>query len=198
MDDVQQMIVNELQRLDRAIQKRTKDIEHLKSRVQLRTSPRRYVLEYEFPSVSDFSGSDRVLGVPIVRSFIVDRDSKRFCCQEIACSIAAVGQLQDQDTANKVSLPPGTGPRGEYPVDFTWLVRDTATDREWQNQVLPRYFLASGLTSALSLPCTAVLSPGTELEVTLTPTQAVSLVSGVFTSINSYAVQIAFIGFEVL
>jgi hypothetical protein len=198
MDDVQQMIVNELQRLDRAIQKRTKTIEQLESKAQAGTVPKRYVLEYELPvALTNFGtglADPKVLGVPLVRSFVVDRDCKRFCCQEIVCAVAAVGAIAGISGSNKVSLNPELSRN----LNFTWSVRDTATDREWQNHPLFRYFLASGLTAPLALAWPASMRSGAEIEVALTPTEAENAVPTVFESLEYYTVQIAFVGFEVL
>jgi len=187
MDDVQQMIVNEVKRLERVIDKRAKALAQLEAKVQQRTAPRRYVLEYDVPAGSD------ALNRPFTRSFVVDKDCSRFFCQDVVFSIAAVGEITGVANSNKMTLSPawfGT-------LDFTWRIRDTSTDREWQNTPLPRYFLASGLTAGLSLPWSSPLRPGAEIETTIVPTQARTSISG-FTSVTSYTLQIAFVGFEVL
>ena len=198
MDDVQQMIVNEINRLERVLKKRAKALEQLEAQSQLRTTPRRYVLEYVFPAVAD---NIKVINVPITRSFVVDKDCKRFFCQEVSCSIAAVGQIVNATNSNKITLPPSGNPGTlleVVPVDFTWRIRDTATDREWQSQPLPRYFLASGQTAPLPMAWYAPLKPGAEIEVTIVPTAADPFVVDVFAELNSYTVQISFSGFEVL
>lgn len=187
MDDVQQMIVNEVKRLERVVEKRVRALAQLEAKVQQRTAPRRYVLEYDLPAGSD------ALNRPFTRSFVVDKDCSRFFCQDVVFSIAAVGQITGVTNSNKMTLTPewaGT-------LDFTWRIRDTSTDREWQNTPLPRYFLASGLTAGLSLPWSSPLRPGAEIETTVVPTQANPFIFG-FDSVTSYTLQIAFVGFEVL
>ena len=187
MDDVQQMIINEVKRLERVVEKRAKALAQLEAKVQQRTAPRRYVLEYDLPAGSN------ALNRPFTRSFVVDKDCSRFFCQDVVFSIAAVGEIMGVTNSNKMTLTPewaGT-------LDFTWRIRDTSTDREWQNTPLPRYFLASGLTAGLSLPWSSSLRPGAEIETTIVPTQARTPING-FNSVTSYTLQIAFVGFEVL
>jgi len=186
MDDVQQMIVNEVKRLERVIEKRAKALAQIEVKAQQRTSPRRYVLEYDVPAGVD------ALARPLTRSFVVDRDCSRFFCQEVVTSVSAIGQITGVANSNKFTLSP------ELSIfDFTWRIRDTATDREWQNTPLPSYFLASGLTSPLSMPWSAPLRPGAEVETTIVPTQSGAAFPG-FDSVTSYTLQIAFVGFEVL
>lgn len=187
MDDVQQMIVNEVKRLERVIEKRAKALAQLEAKAQQRTSPRRYVLEYDIPA------GDDALARPLTRSFVVDRDCSRFFCQEVVTSVSVIGQITGVANSNKFTLSPEwTGA-----LDFTWRIRDTATDREWQNTPLPSYFLASGLTSPLSMPWSTPLRPGAEVETTIVPTQSGAALLN-FDSVTSYTVQIAFVGFEVL
>ena len=190
MDDVQQMIVNEVRRLERFIEKRAKTLAQLEEKVQQRTSPRRYVLEYDIPT----SSSPLFVGrTSLTRSFIVDRDCSWFFCQDVVCSIAAVGQIVGVVNSNKMTL----SMEWTDLLDFTWRVRDTSTDREWQNEPLPRYFLASGLTAGLSLPWSAPLRPGAEIEVSVVPTFVRTVIPN-FTAVTAYTVQIAFVGYEVL
>lgn len=187
MDDVQQMIINEVKRLERVIDQRSKALAALEAKVQKKTVPRRYVLEYDVPA------GTASLYRPFTRSFVVDKDCSRFFCQDVVFSVAAVGEITGVANSNKMTLTP----QWQGPLDFTWRIRDTSTDREWQNTPLPRYFLASGLTAGLSLPWSAPLRPGAEIETTIVPTQAQTPISQ-FTSVSSYTLQIAFVGFEVL
>lgn len=187
MDDVQQMIVNEVKRLERVIEKRAKALAQLEVKTQQRTSPRRYVLEYDIPA------GNEALARPLNRSFVVDRDCSRFFCQEVVMSVSVVGQITGVANSNKFTL----SPEWSGSLDFTWRIRDTSTDREWQSHPLPSYFLASGLTSPLSMPWSASLRPGTEVETTIVPTvSGAALLS--FDIVSSYTLQIAFVGFEVL
>lgn len=192
MDDVQQMIVNEVNRLERAIDKRAKALAQLEAKTQKRTSPKRYVLEFIVPA------DTRFLSQPFTRSFVVDKDCQRFICQSIVASVAVVGQVSGfgatSQGSNKLTLPP----ESTNALDFLWRIRDTSTDREWQNQPLPRYFLASGLTSAFDLPWSAPVRPGAEIETTIVPTVIGSNPTFSISDVVSYTVQISFFGFEVL
>lgn len=187
MDDVQQMLLNEIQRLDKAIEKRTKALSKIDEQTKLRTMPKRYVLEYAVPA------GENVLNIPISRSFVVDKDCLRFVCQEIVCSVAAVGRITGVANSNKLTL----AIRESFLFDFNWQIRDTSTDREWQNVPLPKYFLASGLTAGVPLSRGAAVKAGTEVELVLVPTSS-RTVSSSFDSIESYTVQISFVGYEVL
>lgn len=188
MDDVQQMIVNEVKRLERVIEKRAKALEQLEAKAQRRTAPRRYVLEFSIPA-----GTGALPQQPVTRSFVVDKEASRFFCQDVVCSVSAVGTITGVTSSNKLTL----SPEWLSTLDFLWRIRDTSTDREWQNEPLPRYFMASGLTAGLNMPWSSPLRPGAEIEVTIVPT----LVSGNVVGINpvlSYTLQIAFVGFEVI
>ena len=187
MDDVQQMIVNEVKRLERFIEKRAKALVHLEDKSQRRTAPRRYVLEFSIPAGTG------ALNQPITRSFVVDKEAARFFCQDVVCSVSVVGEIAGVANSNKLTLSPEwTGS-----LDFLWRIRDTSTDREWQNEPLPRYFMASGLTAGLNMPWSSPLRPGAEIETTIVTTLASAGILG-FTSVLSYTLQIAFVGFEVL
>lgn len=192
MDDVQQMIVNEVKRLERVIDKRTKALAQLDEKIQKRTSPRRYVLEFPVPAETA-AVATAATNQPVTRSFVVDKDRARFFCQDVVFSVSAVGTVIGS-SSNKATLSP------EFNLlDFTWRIRDTSTDREWQNTPLPRYFMASGLTTGLNMPWPAPLRPGAEIETTIVPTlvSASALTAG-FSNLTSYTVQVSFVGFEVL
>lgn len=187
MDDVQQMIVNEVKRLERVIDKRAKALATLEDKSQRRTAPRRYVLEFSIPA------GNGVLNQPVTRSFVVDKEASRFFCQDVVCSVSAVGTIASVANSNKLTL----SPEWEGALDFLWRIRDTSTDREWQNEPLPRYFMASGLTAGLNMPWSSPLRPGAEIETTIVPTFASDVLVGI-NPVLSYTLQIAFVGFEVL
>lgn len=191
MDDVQQMIINEVKRLERAVENRAKTLAQLEDKLQKRTMPRRYVLEYDIAVEATPSIRGRQ---SYTRSFIVDKDCSRFFCQEVVFAFAGVGTVTGVANSNKFTF----SPEWLNTLDFEWRIRDTSTDREWQNTPLPRYFLASGLTAGLTLPCSAALRPGAEIETTVVPTIAGANGVAGFDSLNSYSLQIAFVGFEVI
>lgn len=186
MDDVQQMLVNELNRLERAINNRTKVIEKLEAKEKKVSLPKRYVLEFQFtPSASRLP--------PQSRSFVVDRDSSRFVCQQIVPTVAVAGTRVGTATASKLTISPeGTGTL-RYACSF----RDTSTDREWQNYPISYYHLTGGFVSGLVLPYPAVLQSGSEIEVTVSSVSLYAFISG-FTSVSSVTLQLSFVGFEVV
>jgi hypothetical protein len=205
MDDTQQMLINELQRTERALGARRKLLSRLQEQQQQRSQPRRYVLEFDVePATSQTGGVTTTdlskLGRPNIRSFLVDRDCKRFVCQDVVVSVAAVGRIAGVTNSNKLTLPVTLTDA----LDFTCSIRDTSSDREWQSHPLHRYFLASGILAGMPLPWGAFLRPGAEIEVILVPitSRAVGVtgfVSGAnVNSVLSYSVQVSFVGYEVL
>ncbi|NBT35339.1 MAG: hypothetical protein EBT03_07345 [Betaproteobacteria bacterium] len=201
MDDTEQMIVNELRRIDRAIERREKALQAASEKDGARTFPRRYVLDLpvdipvstEEPPSIYFPGS--VL-LPVSRSFVVDRDCKRFFCQQIVASLIVNGNLAGQSA----SLTPfQTGSQNTL-LPFLWQVRDTSTNREWSDYPLPSFVLPiESMVGGYSLPAPAVLDPGTEVEVSLQPLSATNLLTEeTVTEIRKISVIFSFVGFEVL
>jgi hypothetical protein len=86
---------------------------------------------------------------------------------------------------------------------FDWFIRDTGSDRDWQNVPQPDVFLCSGRLGPLILPAFSRVKGGSEVEATVTPTLNVSA-DGVFfndtvaetTSLTKITVQLSFHGFE--
>jgi hypothetical protein len=200
MDDTEQMIVNELRRIDRAIERREKALQSALEKEGARTFPRRYVLDLpvdippstEEPPSIYFPGS--VL-LPVARSFVVDRDCKRFFCQQLTASLIVNGGISGESA----SLTPYQTGAQDSLLPFLWQVRDTSTNREWSDYPLPSFALPiDSMIGGYVLPAPAVLDPGTEVEVSLQPLSATNSLAGVLTQIRRISVIFSFIGFEVL
>lgn len=199
MNESEQLLINELRRLDRAIDKRKKAFSALTEAKDKRVFSRRYVLEIPISLrkvQGEFSISYTVDTQPVTRSFVVDKDCINFSCREIVYTVAGVGTLYT-----------GSGPtEGRFSflntsvLWFQWEVRDTYTDRAWQNLPMPDLALGSGKTSGLPLGRPAVLLPGTEVSFTVRPLTNYGLlpIEQVGFVPTSYALQVSFVGTEVL
>lgn len=221
MDDVDQMEWNEYQRLERAIEARRKRIEGLEKGSPVIVQRNfRYVLDYTFDFIVP-EGADP-LDVPFVaetppaqtRSFIVKSEAtgdngKRthFFVKSIEASYAVLASQQGVDPPVGQQFFIGPDYRRNF-FDFTWRVRDTGSDREWQNTALPAQLLLTGNVNPLLFGnghC--MLSGGTEVLVDIVPTfsgnllrrrLATSLPSTALEDFRSHFVQVCFVGVEVL
>lgn len=197
MDDTEQMIVNELRRIDRAIERRDKALQAESNKDGMRTFPKRYVLDLsvDIPVTAEDVVVESQLN-PVIRSFVVDRDCKRFFCKQVVASIIARG---DVGASSVTATPPvNPFPLTDRVLDFLWKVRDTSTDREWSDYPLPSYVLPiEGLIGGYALPAPAVLDPGTEVEVSITPLAARRSLFPI-QNISKISVLFSFVGFEVL
>jgi hypothetical protein len=197
MDDAEQMIINQLRRTDRAIEARKKRIqEALKEKESSgRIFNKRYVLEFGFTPRFEEEASVTFDVLPATRSFVVDRDVKRFFCQEISFALLAVGLPFQQQASSKLTLPWYAAQRA---MPFTWQVRDTSTDRDWSDAPLPSVFAQQGFVGGYRLPAAVVLDPGTEVQATIQPNFVRNNVPFYIQTLSAIEVQFSFIGFEVL
>ena len=78
VNESDQLLVNELRRIERAIEKRQKVLESLSTAKGKQNFNRRYVLDIPLDVVND-----TVRNTPVTRSFVVDRDCIQFCCREL-------------------------------------------------------------------------------------------------------------------
>lgn len=190
VNESDQLLVNELRRVERAIEKRQKVLQSLATAKGKQNFNRRYVLDVPLDVVNE-----DVRNTPVTRSFVVDRDCIQFCCREIVFTPFAVGTLEypgGNTTTGKFSLPPTS-----Y-FWFDWQVRDTYSDRAWQNMPMPSLALASGKVSGLHLGRPAVLPAGTEVLFTVQPLEGASATPTLRFTATSFSVQVSFIGFEVV
>lgn len=221
MDDIDQMEWNEYQRLERAIEARRKRIEGLEKGSPVIVQRNfRYVLDYTF----DFTVPEGAnpLSTPFVaetppaqtRSFIVKSEAtgdngKRthFFVKSIEASYAILASPQGVDPPEGQRFFIGPDYRRNF-FDFTWRVRDTGSDREWQNTALPAQLLLTGNVNPLLFGnghC--MLSGGTEVLVDIVPTFSGNLLRRRLSSVSqpaaledfrSHFVQVCFVGVEVL
>jgi hypothetical protein len=221
MDDVDQMELNEYQRLERAIEARRKRVEALEKGAPLiRQRNFRYVIDFTF-DFTEMAGpvqgglqAFNVAPPPAQsRSFIVksekeDQRKTHFYVKSLEASYAAFASQATEEA-------PGPGQRffigPDYRrnfFDFTWRVRDTGSDREWQNTALPSQLLMTGNVNPLLFGnghC--MLSGGTEVVVEITPTFSGNLLlrsvgeqstPSPLTAFKSHFLQLCFVGVEVI
>lgn len=182
----EQMLLNELTRLEHAIKKRQKRIEEVAEKAA-HSAPKRYVVDVP---ITVESTTARL--AMVTRSVVIDRTGRAFRCRQIAGTSTVIGTLSDMATAAKISLPPAN-----RALSFMWQVRDTYTDRTWSNAFLPDLALASGKNGPLELDQPAKLPPGTLLEVTVMPILTASAVTFFMSAASEYSVQFSFIGDEI-
>lgn len=227
MDDVDQIEWNEYQRLERVIASRRKRVEALEKGSPIITQRNfRYVLDFNFDffnakTVGHGEATATIAETPPsqVRSFIVKSEtsdnSKRthFFVKSIEASYAIfASQILSQTPEETVS---GPGQRFFVGPDyyrnffnFTWRIRDTGSDREWQNTNLPSELLLTGNVNPLLFGNGhAMLSGGTEVLVEIVPTFSGNILSVLggeedipqaITSLKSHFLQVSFAGIEVL
>lgn len=221
MDDVDQMEWNEYQRLERVIDARKKRIEALeKGSPLIKQRNFRYVLDYTFnyiaPEQNPIFGQRVISDLPPAqtRSFIVKSelsDGKRthFYVKSIEASYALLGSQLLPDDVEGLGQRFFIGPdyRRNF-FDFTWRIRDTGSDREWQNTALPSQLLLTGNVNPLLFGnghC--MLSGGTEVLLEIVPTFSGNLLTenlGEFGALpaivnpKSHFLQVCFVGVEVL
>lgn len=217
MDDVDQMEWNEYQRLERAIDARKKRIEALeKGSPLIKQRNFRYVLDFNFdyiePEVALLEGNPivAVTPAPQTRSFIVKSEAaegKRthFYVKSIEASYALFAASENDLIGQRFFMSPDY--RRNF-FDFTWRIRDTGSDREWQNTALPSQLLLTGNVNPLLFGnghC--MLSSGTEVLLEVVPTFSGNLLieyrgeEGARSPIvnpKSHFLQVCFVGVEVL
>lgn len=210
------MLVNDFRRIGRAIAARKVAIEKLSKKAKrgaglLNLSverPRRYGIEFSF-TPGDLQ--------PQERSFVVNGGTK-FLCRTLESSFRAIGTSGVDDGAGgtvagqrvQVTMPfsaafasgGGIGSRGyarnRY-FDYEFQIRDTGSDREWQNVRTPSNIMMSGMIAPCRLPVRAHIKGGSEVFVRVDPFLSESSFVGLssFFSVSAYVVHISFSGTEV-
>lgn len=211
MNEQEAMIINKVRRQERAIKSREAIIADLQKKVRdsqaslLDRRPRRYSVEFSFePGVTQ----------PQEKSFTVNAGTV-FRCHSLETSFRVIGQAAVDDGGGgvtsgqfvNVTLPWSTVSGGgstrsssrQRFFDYEWQVRDTGSDREWQNVRQPSIFMLTGALSPAWLPVQATLRGSSEVFVRIDPFYSVAnITNGPFNSIESFILHISFAGTEVL
>jgi hypothetical protein len=207
MNDVEHMLINEYRRIDRAIAHRAQVLDQLEKKAavsrqnQLNRRPKRYSVEFEF-TPGDLQAQ--------TRSFFVDGGTT-FRPKNVESSFRVTGvtvveAFPDPNVPGQiasVTLPYGpVNSPGSVAVtrnnffDYFWTIRDTGSDREWQNRPQPSVFMDSGALGPLQLPVHARVRGGAEVFITVDPFFS-SVIPTPFDSISRYTLHISLFGTEV-
>lgn len=207
MTDVDQMLVNEYNALQRHIVQRERDLIEIEDelRVTMETRayiPRWYNVEFDFEA-----GTTE----PQERSFFVNGGTY-FRPKTIGSALRAVGAMAvvigptaadiGEGRVINATLPWGPSlsadksySRQAY-FDYFWQVRDTNGDL-WQNQPQPSVFMCGGGLSNLALPVPGTVRGGTEVFVKISPFFSRSGTTlGLFHSVSRYKLTVSFFGLE--
>lgn len=155
----------------------------------------RYVLDLDVPFENlPVDGLGNPTGTPLSfgTSTTIKKDTK-FFCTHMECSTYAVGVFQG--TQLTLAIRPWL--RREY-LQFEWAVRDTGSDRSWQNDFLPMGMLKTNRVNSLELGTPTVLSGGSEVFLEYkVKSMALPIIDSLFEEIKKYTIQTSFCGYEV-
>lgn len=179
---------NEDRRIERLLNQYTKEIDDLERQMDLRTPRnRRYNVNFSFAFVE--------APTPVVPLYI---DTKAAAVNK--GTRFYVHSLEMHYTLQSTGATFNLGPvLARQFFDFEWKVRDTGSDREWQNTWLPSDFLYSGdFFGLLAGNAAALVSGNSNLEVDVRVTKSTNAGSGaLFASIERHLLQVSFVGVEV-
>lgn len=210
--DISSMLINEVRRIEHAVVQRKALLAKLEQQMRdqgdgvlnlERERPQRYSVEFSFVP-GDLQ--------PQERSFLVEGGTL-FKCNQLESSFRVVGAAAVDDGGGgtlagqnaQVTLPwaPVTGNRPsarQAYFDYLWRVRDTGSDRDWQNSNQPSIFMLTGSLMPVVLPVRARIVGGSEVFVTIDPFFSRSVFGsnvGLFFTVSQYIVHVSFFGTEV-
>ena len=188
-----------LAKLTEEIAARRKKLEALENDIP-KAAPFRYVVDFKFPYVEIRPALTRPTD-EMVQTFTVKKDTK-FYLKAIEIAYTASGPtpvFAGPDISISPTLP---NQYRSQVFDFQWKVRDTGSDREWQNDFLPSAMLLSGNKTGLQFfRGHSFLSGGSEVYVTMGPVfhynGALGVDLGKYTGLSSIVeanLQVSFIG----
>jgi hypothetical protein len=197
MTDVENMLLNEYRRIERAVAQREAQLAALEKRAavsrqnQLNRRPKRYSVEFEFVP-GDLQAQ--------TRSFFVDGGTT-FRPRNMESSFRVVGTVDGQTASITVpyttpSTVIATAFSRQSFFDYFWAVRDTGSDREWQNRPQPSVFMDSGPLGPLMFPVHGRVRGGSEVFITIDPFFS-TVASLVLDSVSRYTLHVSLFGTEV-
>lgn len=139
--------------------------------------------------------------VPQELSFTVEHGTI-FRCAAIESFVRAVGTAEDPYSGEDVAVQ-ATLPWADRLInfDYFWKIRDTGTDREWNERPQPSLFGGGGYVGPRWFPRRNVLGGGTTVFMQINPfISRTAPVTGSFFqggSLNNYIVHVGFIGHQV-
>ena len=84
-------------------------------------------------------------------------------------AIYSVSGLLAEDGTSPATIPI---PESQRPIifDYTWSIRDSASDRDWMDRPLPSYVIRTGNLGMIGIGGQARLAGGTKVQFTVNPT----------------------------
>jgi len=185
----------EYERIQAEIESCKKELERLEAGrlANYKAHNYRYVLDLDIP-FQELPLGETPLSYQT--STTVKKDTK-FFCTHLECAVYATGTARNSPTQLSLAIRPY---RRVGFIQFEWAIRDTGSDRSWQNNYLPMGLLKTNRLSSLELGTNSVLSGGSEifLDVNVQSLQLpVDQLVGVFSEIKKFAIQVSFCGYEV-
>ena len=183
----------ELEQFKADLDARKKKIEALEKR-KFGVRNFRYVLDMEYPAIGLSDGTSNPFLPPRQASAVVDR-ATRFYVQKVESVLQVVG-ADSAGFAATVVIP---APLRERAISLEWKVRDSGSDRDWQNDWLPWCLTLSGNLHPFGVNgAHAVLSGGSEIVLDVNA-QVVATTTAIFgmATVTSWLLSFSFIGVEV-
>ena len=151
-----------------------------------------------------FSGTVADGGYPVSVGIINIELGATFYVLGVEASYSATGTLIED--GNQFATPPFDGSPATLTVpetirasifDYTWTIRDSATDRDWCNAPVPSGVLRTGNLGMYGQNAQARVAGGTKITVTINPTYFSNNSLCGLNSITSHSLQFVFTGIEV-
>lgn len=184
----------EYAKIQGAIESASKRIAAYEDQIGPKIRPYRYVVNMAYEGNidnDDFPSQVRIASVQIKEGTI-------FYAKRLECVYSVVGTLASNSQAITLTVPASV----RIPIfRFLWSVRDTGSDREWQNSPLPDSLLFTGNTNGFVLKGGHfLLSGGSELVIAVNAsinTGGLPFTNVPLTAISSHQLQFSFAGVEV-
>lgn len=191
----------EYERIQAEIESCKKELERLEAGrlANYKAHNYRYVLDLDIPFQElPIDSRSNPTGTPLSyqTSTTVKKDTK-FFCTHLECAVYATGTARNSPTQLSLAIRPYL--RANF-IQFEWAIRDTGSDRSWQNNYLPMGLLKTNRLNSLELGTNSVLSGGSEIFLDVN-VQSMRLPTdqlvGVFSEIKKFSIQVSFCGYEV-
>lgn len=159
--------------------------------------PSAYVFNYSLkPYISPQDPEATTFKVPVQEKTVQTKKDTVFLVKSMGHAVTVVGKRVDVGQAATITLPATSIP---LVMNYRFKVRDTGSDREWQNDWVPGAMLLTGNYNSFRLRKShALCSPGSEVTISIDATLFAN--NSDYTSlldITETRLQIVLSGFEV-
>lgn len=152
----------------------------------------RYVIDLVIPFAEEVNATSDVEKLSYAATILIKPKTK-FFCTSLESSVYAVGSLEDQKVVQAVR----PAIRNDV-FDFEWAIRDTGSDRRWQNTFLPSALLKTNRVNALELAVPTPISGGSDVILDINITRMRNFAPFAVNPIESFLLQVCICGFEVV